>query len=208
MKQKNTLRVFLSYSHKDEEKVKVFRKHISPIRKSGLICDWHDREIIAGDDFQNTIDNNLNNADIILLFISAEFLASTACINEKNKALELKQELGITVIPIILSSCGWLDELDISEKLALPVDGQPITSFSDKDTAWNQVYEEFKKVIKRDSELRNIKIKEDFEIFLNSTDFFSKAHADKKEVLLDDIFVYPELEKYDDLKEFEKKMFF
>ena len=41
--------------------------------------------------------------------------------------------------------------------------------------------------------------------FLQNTELLTQAHSQKEEVLLDDIFVYPELSKYDDLKEFRKK---
>jgi len=82
----------------------------APLRNNGLIQDWYDRKILAGQDFQNTIDNNLDNADIICLFISANFLNSGACNKEKDKAIELMQDKGIAVVPIILSDCGWKDD--------------------------------------------------------------------------------------------------
>ena len=74
MKQIEKLKVFISYSHKDKNDINEFRKHLAPLKNNGLIEDWYDRMIISGQDFQNKINNNLEDADIICLFISANFL--------------------------------------------------------------------------------------------------------------------------------------
>lgn len=59
------LKLFISYSHKDETLVSKFINHIAPLKNSGLISEWYDRKIETGEEFQNDIDNNLDNADII-----------------------------------------------------------------------------------------------------------------------------------------------
>ena len=84
MKEYKKLKLFISYSHVDEEKIKKFRKHITPLKDNGLISDWYDRKIVAGQNFRKEIDNNLEDADIICLFISANFLFSDECKQEKN----------------------------------------------------------------------------------------------------------------------------
>jgi len=200
-----TLNLFISYSHLDEENVKDFIKHIAPLKDKGLIKEWYDRKIEAGKDFDDTIFNNLENADIVCLFISANFLSSDSCKNEKNRALELRTKKGIAVVPIILSHCGWLDDKNISSLLALPEDGKPITEFSDVNKAWFTVYEELKNVIENEIKIKQLKTKDTFLEFLRNTELLSKAHSQKERVLLDDIFVYPYLMKFDDLGEYEKR---
>ena len=206
MKQNEKLKLFISYSHLDEEHIKEFIKHITPLKNNGLIEDWYDRKIIPGQDFQDDIDNNLENADIICLFISASFLSSPACIEEKRKALELKKKKGIAVVPIILAACGWLDDSDISSLLALPNDGSPISDFTDSNRAWNDVYNGLKVVINKEIKTKQLSITKQFSAFLQNTELLAKAHSQKGEVLLEDIFIYPELAKYDDLREYEKKV--
>ncbi|MBS1519142.1 MAG: toll/interleukin-1 receptor domain-containing protein [Bacteroidetes bacterium] len=200
------LKIFISYSHLDEKYIDEFNKHLAPLKNNGFIESWHDRKINAGQNFENTIDNNLENADIVCLFISANFLNSIACIKEKEKALELKIERNIPVIPIILSSCGWLDDNDLSLLLALPVDGKPISKFTNQDDAFNNVYNGIKSVVEKEIQLRLIKIKESFLDFLNDSELLSKAHSHKDKVLLNEIFIYPYLEKFDDIGEFENKL--
>ena len=203
------LKVFISYSHYDNEGTKYieeFKKHLAPLKDNGLVEEWYDRMIFPGEDYQKVIDNNLEDADIICLFISANFLSSINCKKEKKKALELRNKKGIQVLPIILSPCGWLDDKDISILLALPTDGKPVSSFQDRNKAWIDVYEGLKKVIKKESKVRKLKITEDFENFLRNAEMLTMAHSQKEKIFLEDIFVYPELYKYDYLKELEEKV--
>jgi len=206
MKEKDELKLFISYSHFEESFINDFTKHLSPLKNNGFLKEWYDRKILAGENFKNTINNNLENADIICLCISANFLASTACMEELKISLELKKKNGIIVIPIILSACGWKDIKEISILLALPTDGKPISEFSDKNSGWNNVYEGLKNCIEQELKVKKLKITDSFQAFLNSTELLSKAHSNKTEVFLEEIFVYPDLIKYDDLKDYEKKI--
>lgn len=205
MEQNKKLKLFISYSHHDEKSyIDQFKKHIHTLKDNGLIEDWYDREILAGEDFQNKINNNLEDADIICLFISANFLSSPSCKKEKEKALELRKKKGISVIPIILSSCGWLDVEDIPKFLALPNDGKPISKFKDQNEAWLDVYEGLKKIIEKEIKFKKLKITEEFEGFLQDTEMLTNAHSEKERVLLDDIFMPPDLDKFNDLGEHEE----
>lgn len=200
------LNLFISYSHLDEEDIDEFKKHTYPLNDNGSIETWQDRKILAGQEFQNTIDNNIDNADIICLFISANFLSSPACLKEKTKALELKWKKGVVVVPIILSACGWLDDKSISPSLALPTDGKAINTYKNPSDAWNDVYEGLKLVISVEAKIRNAKITEQFLSFLENTELLTKAHSRKDRVLLDDIFIYPDLKKYGEIREYEKNV--
>lgn len=205
MKESEKLKLFLSYSHLDSVDIEKFVKHIAPLRNNGFIENWYDRKILAGQDFQDTINNHLGNANIICLFISANFLSSNACLKEKKDAIELRKKKGIAVIPVILSKCGWSDDTDISSLLALPTDGKPISDFTDSNAAWNDVYNGLKEVINEENKIKQLIITEQFNFFLQNTGLLAKAHSQKDSVLLSDIFVYPELSKYDDLGDYEKK---
>ncbi len=210
MEESKKLKLFISYSHQDNLDsnlyVEEFKKHITPLKDNGLIEDWYDRKILPGNEFQTEIDNNLEDADIICLFMSSNFLASNSCKEEKKKALELSKKKGIPVIPIILCPCGWQDDRDISSLLALPTDGKSVSSFKDRNEAWNDVYNGLKKVVEKELKIKQLKITEEFENFLQDVEMLTKAHSQKERILLDDIFVYPEIDKYDALREYEEKM--
>lgn len=190
----------------DENHIDLFLKHIAPLKRNQSIENWYDRKILAGKDYQDEIDNNLEDADIICLFISANFLASNACMEERDVAIELVEKKGITVIPIILSPCGWSDDHELRRLLALPTDGKPITKFDDDNIAWNDVYKSLRDVINNLFKIKELKINDGFREFLNNADLLSKAHSQKDQVLLEDIFVHTELSKFDYLREYEKKI--
>ena len=201
VKTNKKLNLFISYSHKDNcegnSYIEQFKKHITSLKEKGLIEDWYDLEILPGEDYQSKIDNKLGDADIICLFISANFLCSNNCKEEEKKALKLKKQKGISVIPVILSPSEWKDDEDISRLLALPTDGKPVTKFEDPDKAWFDVCNGLKKVIEKEMKIRQLKIREEFEAFLKDAEMLTKAHPQKETVSLDDILIYPELDNYE-----------
>lgn len=194
------IKIFISYCHKDETLISKFLNHLSPLKNNGLITEWIDRKINTGEDFQENIDNALENADIICLMISDNFLASNACIKEKNDALILKNSKGIRVIPIILSPCAWTEHIELSELLATPTDGKPITKFDDQNDGWLDVIKWIKPVCKSINQIKELKLNDSFNSFLNSADILSKSHHNKETVELKDIYVFPKLKKYDDVE--------
>jgi len=82
------LKLFISYSHEDNKGdikfIDEFKKHLTILRDNGLIEYWYDREILPGENWQEKIDNNLEDADIVCLFISPNFISSSSCQKEKD----------------------------------------------------------------------------------------------------------------------------
>jgi hypothetical protein len=153
---------------------------------------------LGGDDFRKIIGQNLEKADVICLFVSVNFLASSECMNEKRKAFALRKSKGIPVIPIILSTCEWHDDHEIPNVLAYPTDGRPISSFPDKNDAWLSIYQGFKEIVERELTIKKLSINDQFKKeFLLNTDLLSKAHSQKESISLTDIYIETELEKFD-----------
>lgn len=135
------LKLFYSYSHKDEAFREKLETHLSILRRNGYISEWHDRRISAGSEWEVDINYNLEEADIILLLVSSNFLASDYCYDtETIRALEKHKEKQAIVIPIILSPCLWL-ESKLSELQSLPRDNRAVTTFDNEDVAWLEVAE-------------------------------------------------------------------
>lgn len=206
MENKSPLKVFISYSHNDENHINNFNKHISPMITKNLINIWYDRKTFAGENFNNTIEINLENADVVCLLVSANFLASSACMKEKDTAFSLKKKKGISVITIILSTCAWQEDEDLASSLALPTDGKSISSYIDCNDGWKDVYDGLKRVVVKDLEMRDIGITESFQAFLQDADIFTKAHSQKSNVLINDIFIYPDLIKIHFTGDTDKKV--
>lgn len=144
---RSALRLFYSYSHKDETLRDELETHLKLLQRQGLIQPWHDRRIMAGDEWANEIDDNLNRADIILLLISADFIASDYCYDiEMKLAMERHQQREAQVIPIIVRSVDWKGTL-FSKLQCLPTDGKAVTQWGDRDTAWLNVETGLKEAI-------------------------------------------------------------
>jgi|ERR1039458_7559149 internalin A len=83
------IHVFVSYSHRDEQFRDELMRHLSVLQRQKVIALWNDRRIDAGQEWKNEIDRNLEQAQVVLLLISADFLASDYCWGiEMKRALE------------------------------------------------------------------------------------------------------------------------
>jgi parallel beta-helix repeat protein len=137
------IRVFVSYSHKDEDLRAELEKHLSLLNQQGLISTWHDRKIMAGEEWEGKIDENLNSAQIILLLVSSDFLASEYCNEvEIKRALERHKSGEARVIPIILRYVYWEGAL-FAGLQALPTNAEPV-----KDGNWRSIDAAFTDVAK------------------------------------------------------------
>ncbi|MDR2739735.1 MAG: hypothetical protein LBB68_07895 [Treponema sp.] len=123
--------------------------------------------------------------------------------HEKEKAFVLKETCAVSVVPIILSECGWRDVKDVSNILALSTDGYPIANYDDSNKGWNEVYNGLKRILERKNKEKSATIKTSFKDFLNDAEMLKSAHSQKTSILLSDIFIFPNLSKfnYDDEKE-------
>lgn len=140
------VRLFYSYSHKDEHLRDELETHLKLLQRQGLIETWHDRRIEAGDDWRKQIDHNLERADIVLLLISADFIASDYCYEqEMERALERHRRGAALVIPVIVRDVNWQSS-PLSELQALPKDGLAVTKWADRDSAWRNVEEGIRRV--------------------------------------------------------------
>ncbi|MCY4553967.1 MAG: TIR domain-containing protein [Candidatus Poribacteria bacterium] len=145
--QPNGVELFYSYSHRDEELREQLENHLSILRRQGVITDWHDRKIGAGREWEGEIHEHLNTAHIILLLVSADFLASDYCYDiEMNRAMERYRTGEARVIPIILRSVDW-QEAPFGKLQALPRDVRPVTKWEDRDEAFTNIARGIKKVV-------------------------------------------------------------
>jgi CheY-like chemotaxis protein len=131
--------VFVSYAHGDERLRRGLETHLSVLRRQGVIRTWHDRRILPGTEWAGQIDRNLESADLILLLISPEFLASDYCYEiEMKRALERHDAGNARVIPIILRPVDW-QSAPFGRLQVLPMGGKPIVEWRPRDRAFEDV---------------------------------------------------------------------
>jgi internalin A len=151
LRNSNALRVFCSYSHKDETLREELGTILKPIERQGLIDSWSDHKITPGQEFDAEIKKNLARADIILLLVSQDFMASDYIDRvEVKQAIEKHEANQARVIPIIVRDTNW-KSTPFRKLKTLPQDGKYIKdnpAWPSRDTAWRNVSEGIEAVIR------------------------------------------------------------
>jgi tetratricopeptide (TPR) repeat protein len=146
---RRVIKIFCSYSHRDEELRQELQKHLKILERRELAMLWHDRKIGAGSEWKSEIDKQLEAADIILLLISPDFIASDYCYDkEMVRAMERHEAGEARVIPIFLRDVNW-EGAPFSKLQALPTDAHPVTSNSwpNQDVAFKIVSQGVQKIV-------------------------------------------------------------
>lgn len=161
-----SVKLFISYSHRDEALRRQLDKHLAPLQRQQVIAAWNDREIKAGMDWANQIDDNLNKADIILLLISPDFVASDYCSNiELEQAMRRHRAGESIIVPIVLEPCDWM-WLPFGKFQAFPRDAKAITTWVNQNEAFLDVVAGIRKVaqelfVKRQQKLQQKRLDSD-----------------------------------------------
>ncbi len=141
------IRVFYSYSHKDELFREQLEEHLAILRRTGLIQEWNDREIVPGKDWKNEIDENLLAADLILLLVSSSFIASEYCFEkEVSMAMSLHESGRTRVVPIFIRPADFRGA-PFAGLQGLPKDAVSVSEWSNVDLAWQNVATGLRKVL-------------------------------------------------------------
>lgn len=203
-------KIFISYAHKDELYKEELIEHMSGLRRAGIINEWDDRKIVAGQNWEEEISSSLTSSNIILFLISASFMNSDYCMGvEVKTALEMHERGEAQLIPIVIRAVDWSDS-EISKIQGLPKDARPISSWENADEAWLDVISGLKNHIQNFEPKTTVVTS-----IVNSTEISCSkfindwlvdteivlTHRKVNQVSLKDIYVIPdiELESKDDL---------
>ena len=131
--------VFISYSQQDRELYKELEKHLSNLRRQDVITSWYDGNISPGTEWKSQIIEHLNTDHIILLLISADFMASDFCYSlEMTQAIARHDANQARVLPIILRPTDWKGA-PFAKLKVLPTDGKAITRWPTHDDAFVEI---------------------------------------------------------------------
>lgn len=186
------MKIFISYSHFNEQELNNLLKTNALVKNLEGI--WYDRKMNGGDEWNNSIELELNDADVVLLLISQKYLKSNACNKEKDYAKNLSDKKGIKIISIILEKCDWKNDTWLSDRLAIPTDGKAIQDFENPELFYEDVNKWLEKSLDEYLTRKNISNSSDFLNFLDSTDILTNSHHSVRNLQLSDIFVFPPIE--------------
>jgi predicted nucleotide-binding protein len=171
-------KLFISYSYKDKKFVDAFQSHLDLLRRQGVVDAWHDRRIFAGEKEATEIDKNLRSSDIILLVVSADFIASDYCYGlEVKQALAMHDAGEAVVIPVIVRPCDW-KSASFGRLQALPRDGRPVSSFKNTDETLLEMATEIRQIAESDKPSKDLPLTSTIEFRLN-VDFDSFSTDDE-----------------------------
>ncbi len=140
-------RVFYSYSHKDAEFRERLATYLAPLKQQNKIVEWYDRNIAPGADWGREISGQLESADMILLLVSEDFLASEYCFGvEVERALTRLKRGDVKIVPVLLKPCLW-QESRFSELQIIPRDAKAISSWPSRDDGFFDVATEIRKLV-------------------------------------------------------------
>jgi predicted alpha/beta hydrolase family esterase len=143
------IEVFFSFDRKDEKLREELEKHLSILKRQGVIMAWHNRKIGAGKEWQNEIDTHLDTASIILLLISVDFIASNYCWDvEVRRAMERHEAKEARVIPVILRRTDDWESAPFGKLKPLPTDGKPVSEWGNRDKAFCSVAQGIREAVK------------------------------------------------------------
>jgi formylglycine-generating enzyme required for sulfatase activity len=99
------VKVFVSYSHQDPEYLEdnSLLGYLKGLEQESVTF-WTDRNVGAGEFWDDVIKENLQDAQIALVLVSQAFLDSEYCQDVEIESLLAQQ---IHLIPVILSACEW-----------------------------------------------------------------------------------------------------
>ena len=143
------IKIFYCYAHEDDALREQLARHLSPLRRLRDITGWFDHDIQAGADWKREREAQMDAASIILLLISADFMASDYCYTvEMRRALERHRTGTACVIPILLRPVEW-EKTSLGGLSPLPSNKRPVTQWADQDEAWLNVVQGISEVVRK-----------------------------------------------------------
>jgi predicted NACHT family NTPase len=139
--------IFCCYAREDQQMLEGLKRHLMPLQRSGQIQIWSDTNLNAAVEWEKELHEHLESADIILLLISSDFIASEYCYStEMMRAIERHDQGTAHVIPILLRSIFWRNA-PFAKFQILPTNAKPVTKWSDRNEAFNDITEHVKRVV-------------------------------------------------------------
>ena len=140
------IRIYISADPSDEAYRDNLEKHLTPLRRQGLIQTWHRGKMLIGSVQDDEAKQELEKAHIILLMVSPDYIFSEPCHKERQRAMERHEAGQARVIPILLRPAGKTNE-DFEKLRGLPSDGHPVSRWGSRDQAFVDVVQGIRRVV-------------------------------------------------------------
>ena len=96
--------IFSVCAPSDIQGLERWEAHLRPLEQAGTVSIWSVRHLQPGTDRFKHLDHHLNQADLVVLLLSADFFTDGECEALMEHALERHQQGTVRVIPLLLSA--------------------------------------------------------------------------------------------------------
>jgi hypothetical protein len=129
-----TVHILYLYAEKDSEWVNRFEQHLAPmIKYTRMVQTWHAGQAMLGTDVDQQDRKHLKQADIIVLFISSDYVSSKELKRQEKLALA-RHKQGTLVIPLRIRPVGLWKLLPYNRLEPRPRRGQRwLSEYSDSE---------------------------------------------------------------------------
>jgi Effector-associated domain 1/TIR domain len=133
------IHVFLGSTEEDQHYLARLQKHLAPLEREGIITLWSYQHIKAGADRIMAIREAISLAQLVILLVSADFLASSD-LHRDWPLLEDRAAKGAKIIPVFVRYCD-IAGTPLAEFQAINRLDAPVSSMSDteQEKIWQQV---------------------------------------------------------------------
>lgn len=140
--------IFISYAHADLKWLERLKKHLKVLAKySGSVEYWEDTKMRGGDKWRDEITAAINKANVAILLVSTDFLASDFIASDELPPILRKAvEEGTRVLPLIVAPCSF-EVSEISDFQAINSPDRTLADLANDEAAIDRVYLELVKTI-------------------------------------------------------------
>ncbi|NTW83729.1 MAG: TIR domain-containing protein [Chlorobiaceae bacterium] len=144
------VRLFVSYAHDDEKQLKRLDAILDVLEQQHGLTSWHDKRLIAGDEWDEEIRYRLEEMDIFLFIASQTSLVRPYIKDPELKRAKERRKAGeIEIVSVKLEPCACDDDTFLGKLQRLAASFKSIAETRVKSTAWEQVRKDLLPVISR-----------------------------------------------------------
>lgn len=136
-------KVFISYSHDDEEYKNKLEDHLKILSYKRDLEVWDDRKLGIGDNFDELIIKKIDEVDIIVILISSSYFASNYCM--KKEWNYIKEKYIGKILPVIVRDCLYDEMLEGIETITMPQNSMSLDQLLNKDREYRLIANEIRK---------------------------------------------------------------
>lgn len=134
------VKIFVSYSHKDQRYRDELVKHLYLLERKGLVSIWSEGRIAAGMEWSDEVRRAIDESDIAIVLISPDYLASEYVVDHELPALlDNARERGRVILPVMVRAAPWTTVPELAQYQFLNEPSKPLASARDRDEALSRV---------------------------------------------------------------------